>query len=134
MQKLIELIKYGFFGAVTTAINLLLFALLKEMGMYYILANTLSYIVAVVINYFFNQRYVFEAAAQKGTKQAQTQFYKFVFLRIVSLAVDNALFYLLVTLLHLPVYPSRIGLSLAIILATYFINKVFVFSSRGTGK
>ena len=42
MNKLIELIKYSFFGVITTAINLMLFAILKEIGVYYILANTIA--------------------------------------------------------------------------------------------
>jgi putative flippase GtrA len=50
-----------------------------------------------------------------------------VLLRIVSLAVDNSLFFVLVSLLKFNVYVSRVGLSITIILATYIINKLFIF-------
>lgn len=128
--KFAELIKYGLFGVITTAINLLLFALFKELGMHYLWANTVSYIIAVIINFVFNQRYVFEQTAKRGSKNYWIQFVKFVVLRIVSLGVDNGLFYVLVTIFGWPVYPSRIGLSIVIILVTYIINKIFIFRKK----
>lgn len=130
MNKLKELISYGFFGAITTGINLALFALLKELGVYYLLANTIAYFVAVVINYVFNVKFVFPDSAGSGMKAQIKQFLKFLGVRIFSLIVDNALFFLLVSILYFPVYPSRIGLSFFIILATYFVNKFSVFKSN----
>lgn len=130
MNKLIELIKYSFFGVITTAINLILFAILKEIGVYYILANTIAYFIAVVINYIFNVRFVFNENQDQDKIEKNMQFIKFIGLRIVSLGVDNACFFVLVSILTLPVYLSRVGLSIVIIMATYIINKFFVFNKR----
>lgn len=129
-NKFAELIKYGFFGVITTALNLLLFALLKELGMHYIWANTVSYVIAVVVNFVVNQRFVFERVAEQSSKQYFFQFSKFAIMRFISLGVDNGLFFVMVTLWGWPVYLSRIGLSVVLILATYGINKVFVFKRK----
>lgn len=134
MEKFKELFRYGFFGIITTGINLVLLAVFVKLGMYYILANTVAYIFAVIVNYVFNQRFVFAQAAKSGTPEARRQFIKFILLRVVSLVIDNALFYLLVTILALPMYPSRIGLTIAIIMITFIINKLFVFSKDNGGK
>lgn len=59
-EKIVELFKYGIYGVITTIINLALFFGLEKIGVYYLAANTLSYIIAVVINYFLNKKYVFK--------------------------------------------------------------------------
>ena len=128
-EKLGELVRYGFFGGLTTAINLLLFAVFKELGMYYIVANTVSYVIAVIINYVLNVLFVFKGSPKKGKAQ-WIQLGKFLLTRAGSLLVDNTLFFCLVTLLSFPVYPSRIGLSFVIILGTYVINKALVFKKE----
>lgn len=122
----IELAKYGVFGCITTGINLGLFFIMTKAGMYYLLSNSLSYCIAVVVNYIFNYRYVFH---DKGEKQhwKWKEFFKFFLVRLGSLLADNTLFFILVSLLHVNVYVARIGLSIAVILATYVVNKLFVF-------
>ncbi|SFS84531.1 GtrA family protein [Paenibacillus sp. 453mf] len=125
-RSIIELVKYGFWGAVTTALNLFAFFLLEGLGMYYITANVLSYIFAVIINYILNQKFVFKSSSQNDYKQ----FVKFIIVRIVSLLIDSGLFYLLVSILSFNVNLSRILLSITIIVATFGVNKLFVFNTK----
>ena len=128
MKNLIQIIKYSFWGCITTAINLLLFFILEYVGVYYIVANTLAYFIAVVINYIFNQKFVFDVDTDSRTKRIQL--IKFILMRSVSLGVDNILFYFFVDIVKCSVYISRIGLSIGIILLTYIINKVFIFKEN----
>lgn len=130
MKRFWELIKYGFFGAITTGINLILFFILEYVGVHYIIANTIAYFIAVVINYVFNRNYVFEKETGASKSETTRQFIKFVIVRLASLLVDNSLFYILVDVLGINVYISRIGLSVGIIMATYVINKLFVFNKK----
>ena len=132
MKKIIELFKYGIFGAITTAINLALFFGIDHLHiMYYLVANTIAYFIAVVINYVLNRYFVFEKNENQNKTDTAKQFGKFVLLRVVSLGVDNLLFYLLVSKCHLNKTVSRIGLSFVIIMITYVINKLFIFNSKG---
>lgn len=128
-SKIYELISYGIFGCITTLINLVLFYLFTEAGLYYLWSNTISYIIAVIINYVCNIFFVFPSSAKSGKGQ-WLQLAKFVSLRLFSLLIDNALFYIIVSVFGFPVYISRIMLSAAIILFTYVINKLFVFSKK----
>ncbi|ULO08041.1 GtrA family protein [Paenibacillus sp. 19GGS1-52] len=122
-----EFVKYSFWGAVTTGINLLLFFLLESLGLYYIIANIVSYIFAVFVNYILNRRFVFSNHSSENNGK---QFFKFFIVRLVSLLIDNSLFYLLVSTLHYNVNISRVVLSLGIIIATFGVNKFFVFSIK----
>jgi len=129
MKRIIELIKYSFFGGLTTVINLALFAILEQAGMNYILASSISYVVAVVINYFFNKQYVF-GTVKKSKKESRTQFIKFISMRFISLGIENALLYLLVSVIGIQVYVAKITLSIVIILLTYVANKRIIFKKH----
>lgn len=124
-----ELIKYCIFGGITTLINLVILYMLVALGMNYIIANTIAYIIAVFINYFLNAFFVFTKKAV-GVRENVVQFGKFCSVRVGSLVLDNVLFYLCVSVLGGPLWPSRIILSVVIILGTYLLNKVFVFIKK----
>lgn len=124
--KFKEFIGYSIFGCITTGINLLLFFILEKVGIYYIWANTIAYLFAVIINFYLNKKYVFKKEDRSVIRIRELV--KFLIVRTMSLIVDNSLFFLLVTILELNVYVSRIGLSIGIILVTYGINKIWVFN------
>lgn len=128
IENIKELVKYGFWGGVTTAINLLVFFGLEGLGMYYIIANVVSYIFAVFINYILNKKFVFNTTPSENN--GSKQLLKFFGVRLVALLIDNLLFYVLVSTLHYNVNFSRVFLSLAIIITTFGVNKSFVFNIK----
>lgn len=144
--KIFELIKYGFWGGITTLINLALFAFLDSLSvMHYVLANGIAYAVAVVINYVFNKIFVFNSPEDKITDKRENaiQFIKFVIMRALSLLVDSVLFFILVELLEDKIVIQigfvttrlviRVVLSMAIIMATFILSKLFIFKAKNNG-
>ncbi|OMF24339.1 hypothetical protein BK132_24770 [Paenibacillus sp. FSL H8-0259] len=128
MKSVLEFVKYSFWGAISTGINLLAFFLLNNLGLYYIIANILSYIFAVFVNYILNKKFVFNN--QSSNNKESSQLLKFLAVRLIALLIDNILFYLLVSVLHYNVNISRIALSVLLIIATYGVNKFFVFNTK----
>jgi putative flippase GtrA len=126
-DEFIELLRYGIFGCITTGVNLGLFFILKKIGLYYLLANSISYCIAVIINYLFNYKFVFNKNGKQDKHWNWVEFAKFFAVRMVSLLVDNALFYFVVDILHVNIYIGRIALSIIVIIATFIVNKLFVF-------
>jgi putative flippase GtrA len=124
--RFIELIRYGIYGGITTAFNLLFFFILEKLGMYYILANILAHIIAVVVNYVLNKKFVF-CTDSISKSDWRNEFLKFLGVRVISLIVDNVLFYMLIDGLKVPLYIGRIGLSMTIIMITFIVNKIYVF-------
>ena len=142
-QKLIELIKYGFWGGITTLINLALFAFIDSLNiMHYVVANGIAYVIAVIINYFCNKYFVFTSPDQTavGKKENAAQFIKFIILRAFSLLIDSVLFYIFVEWLEDLVVINigfittrliiRVVLSAAIIMATFVFSKLFIFKTK----
>ncbi len=125
-KQVFAFIKYGLYGIFTTIINFILFIFMKEHGMHYIYANSLSYFIAVFINYILNRIYVFEKSTQQ-IKVVIAEFMKFIFVRVTALAMDNVFFYILVDHYELHIYVTKVFLSFASIIVTYFLSKNFVF-------
>lgn len=130
MKKYLELMKYAFWGCVSTGINLgILFGLITFTDIHYIVANTVAYIIAVIVSYFCNRKFVFHSR-----KKMTEEFAGFFLVRLVSLAFDNGCYYVLVDFMGLNVYVSRIFLSLFIIGGTYIINKLLIFKGGDRGE
>lgn len=119
-----ELIRYGICGGITTGINLGLFYLMTRWNMHYIPANLLSYYIAVMVNFILNYRYVFQLS-EETDKIPMLK--RFVGLRTISIAVDSVIFWILVSVLQGPLYVSRVGLSVAMILINFVWSKQKIF-------
>lgn len=129
-KQIIEIFKYGISGIITTVVNLYLLKVFIDFGIYYVLANIVSYIISVVINYILNQRYVFSESARGNTAEAKKQFLKFLVMRVLSLIVDTLLFYIAVSIFKFPIYWSRLILTTIMILVTFVLNKWFIFINK----
>lgn len=125
-----ELIKYGLYGLLTTLINLfLLFLFINKYGMNYILANSLSYLLAVIINYILNKKFVFKTE-NHALNKSRLEFTKFIIVRFLSLFADNILLYFMTDILKIHLWIGKLLSSLIIILSTFILNKVFVFKKE----
>ena len=124
-ERIVELIKYGFWGVVSVAINLVLFYLFVQLGIQYIVANVISYILAVICSYYFNNHLVFQ---QEGGRQSETvKGLKYFAMRGVSVAVDSGLMIFLHEFCGLNVTLSKAVDSVIIIGSTFVISKLFIF-------
>lgn len=130
-KAFMEIVKYGICGCITTGINLVLFYVFSEMGIYYLLANMIAYYIAVVINYFLNYYFVFKNNSEK-VKTIIYKLWEFCKLRTVSLLVDSGLFFVLVSVMGFHKYISRICLSAIIILINFVWSKskIFIMSDK----
>ena len=121
-NKYESLIKYGFFGVITVGINLLLYKLLLDFKMHYIVASLVSYIIASLVSYYFNLFFVFNQSISKF-KEEIIRLFKYFSVRVGSVFVDTFLLYIFVDILKGDKFLSKIFISFIVILATYFFNK-----------
>jgi len=139
IKQILELVKYGFWGGISTVLNIFLYFILSRIGVYYLVANIISYFIAVIFNFFLNKKFVFtqsftsengnDTKLNEKSKSDKKQFIQFIMIRLVSLVVENILLYILVSIIGWPDIYCKLGLSAFTILATYFINKNIVFKN-----
>lgn len=122
----LETIRYIFWGGITTLINILLFAVFVGTGVKYEISNIVTYFIAVFISYFFNRRFVFKDTSNVGTVWSIIKYYG---VRVMSIICETFLLWIMVDVIALNVYFSKIILSVLVIVGTYMLNKLLVFST-----
>ena len=127
-----ELIKYIFFGVLTTIVSL---------GSYYLLvitifnpndplelqiANIFSWIAAVLFAFVTNRRYVFES------KNINWKFemFKFFSSRFSTLLMDMLIMFLGVTVLSFNDKAVKLFVQIVVLLANYILSKFLVFRKK----
>lgn len=124
----LELFHYSFFGFLSVCLNLFLFFVLKKLKMQYIVANSISYIITVIISYYLNKIFVFKE--EKNKDNGIIKIIKFFIIKILYLVVDNVIFYTAVTILKFNIDISRILITLLGIPIVYVFSKRIVFNAK----
>lgn len=86
------------------------------MGSYYILSNTLAWIVAVIFAYFANGSWVYQSTSQRGWIEAGA----FVASRLFSLGLETFLLLILVDFLSVGANLSKILVSVLVVIVNYW--------------
>jgi len=126
-KNLKEILRYTISGIIATIANLLFLKIFIDMGIYYIFSNIISYTIGVILSYILNRKYVFLNSNKHNRKK---QFISFFIMRILSLIIDNILFYVFITILDFPIYWTRFVLTLTMILVTFVFNKWYIFANE----
>lgn len=118
-----ETILYLFFGGLTVAVNIVLFALFDWLKLPLLWSNTLAFILAVLFAYYTNTKYVFEANFTKAN------FLQFFGMRITTIFIDNGGMLLLVGL-GMNKFIAKILINVMIIILNYIFSKFFIYKKE----
>lgn len=121
-----EIINYIIVGGCTTVVSVVSYYLFRLVIDNYLVCTVLSWIVSVLFAYVTNRIFVFEST----DKNIVTEFFKFVFARILSLLSEIAVMAFLVQLLHVDDKISKIVVQFIILVLNYLFSKLFVFKNK----
>ena len=122
-----EVLLYLFFGGLTTVISIAAFALFYQLlGLNELIANVLSWILAVLFAFFTNRIWVFSAPTN-GAGEFLRQMLSFFGGRLATLIVEELILLVFVTWLALPAVPVKIMAQVVVVVLNYVISKLFVF-------
>ena len=125
-KKYEEIIKYLFFGVLTTLVSILSYALFTRLfNINYLISNVLSWILAVLFAFITNKLYVFKS--ETNNKDLVKEIIKFFEFRILSLLIELVIMYLFVDILKLNDMIVKIIAQVIVIVLNYVFSKVFVF-------
>lgn len=124
-------LRYVFWGGMTTGVNWASFFLLRKVfGVPFSAANAASVVVAVLFAYFVNSRFVFRSDAS-GVFGRLSEFVRFVAGRAASMALEIGGGELLVDVLRVDEAPVKILiLPVFVLTVNYFISRFFVFGKK----
>ena len=127
-----EIISYLIVGVLSTVVSmsvyygLVLTILDPNDAIMLQVANVISWVASVTFAYFTNRKFVFKSKEKNMAKEAA----KFYGSRVVTLLMDMAVMFILVTLLNMNDKWAKILVQVIVRVANYFLSKLFVFNAR----
>lgn len=120
----IRFIKFGMVGVINTLVNWIIFFILNALGMYYILANIIAYVLGTVNSYLWNTLWVFKYKDKASTETT----IKFIILNLIGLGLNTGILYVLVDLCNLNKFIGLVITTAIVMIINYIVNKLWVFS------
>ena len=126
-KKYKEVLLYLFFGFSTFVITVITFGLFDiYMGINELVANVLSWIIAVTFAFLTNRVWVFNSPT-KGVKEYTRQMASFYAGRLLTLAIEEGTILIFVTWLAFDSMPVKIIAQIVVIVLNYIISKLVIF-------
>lgn len=125
-----DMVRYIFFGVCTTVVNLVVFYVLRRLGMSLTPANFISIVTAIIFAYVVNSIFVFH---DKCTclKDHVRPFCKFVSARLLTMVVEIGGVWFIVEIMGLDDMIGKLCTQVIVTVLNYIFSKFFVFT---TGK
>ncbi len=131
LAELTRFVRFLAVGALGTALDFGLLTALKLAGVTTLLANSFSFTAGVANNFTWNSRWTF---SDRRTRDAGVQFFQFLLVSLVGLALNNAIVLLLEAPLGALIGDAAWGYAPAKVIATgvvvfwnYFANRNWTF-------
>ena len=125
-----ETILYLIFGVITTLVNLVVFALCsKFLSLPWEASNIIAWIVAVIVAFITNKTFVFESK-DKSLKTLLWEISTFAFARVFSLVAEYAVLFLMIDLLEIEEFISKIFVNVLVIIINYIFSKLIIFKKH----
>ncbi|WP_159651021.1 GtrA family protein [Vibrio atypicus] len=117
-----RIVKYGSVGLINTIISYLIFYTLVSLGIHYLLASTVSFILGTVFSYIMNSNYTF------SMYKSFRKFTKFFIITLISLSCSLILLYFLKNLVGFDVLLAQVIVVIVRFPIVYLLMKRIVFS------
>jgi len=123
-----ELSRYLAIGFTAFAVEYLLFTILIYVGLFLLVAQTLSFCVGLAISFFGNRIVTFKAGEYTHSRTAQL--WRYVSLALFNLILSNALIYVLVEPLNIQEFIAKVVVMAAIVVWNYVIFSKIIFRRK----
>lgn len=123
-----ETILYAIFGVATSVENVVLFKLLLMTEMEYKIANLITLIVVKITAYICNKNFVFKSKCP-NMKELLKEIWRFIIARGATMLIDYFGLIIMVDFIDLPKIPSKIFITVFVIVINYVIGKKHVFKN-----
>lgn len=123
-----NIIRYVFFGALTTLVNLISYGILRNF-MDFNIANIISIILAIIFAYYVNSRFVFRSKSNTPSERF-SEFVKFISARITTMFIEVVGVYIFVEIIQIHDLLGKILIQFVILVLNYIFSKLLVFRNH----
>lgn len=123
-----ETMLYAVFGVLTSVLNVVMFKLLLMTSLSYKIANLITLIVVKITAYICNKNIVFKSKCANMIELLK-EIGRFIIARGATMLIDYFGLIIMVDLINLPKVPSKIFITVFVIVINYVIGKKHVFKN-----
>jgi len=127
---LTQFIKFGIVGFSNTAISYIIYSGLYYLGLHYIIANAIAFIVSVLNSFYWNSKYVFKSDGDRQKRNFWRALLKtYVSYAFTGLILSSGLLYVFIKIMRISAYIAPLlGLAITIPL-NFVLNKKWAFKA-----
>ena len=118
-----QFIKFGIVGVSNTIISLVVYYGLLYLGVHYLIANTVGFVVSVLNAYYWNRKYVFQKAENKTSNSLIKTYVSYG----STFLLGTGLMFVMVHYLHISETAAPIINLLVTIPLNFLLNKFWTF-------
>lgn len=122
-----QFLKFGIVGISNTVISYVTYIVLINLGVYYILANIIGFVLSVINSFFWNNKYVFKISDGGKRNWAYSLFKTFLSYAGTGLILANILLMIWVEYFKLPEWIGPLINLIITIPLNFIINKFWAF-------
>ena len=129
-RKYEEGINYLIFGFLAFVLNYALYILFAGiLDINHLVSTALSWVLTVIFAYWTNRKFVFKSK-NKGLKSIRGEFISFIGARVATGLMEIVLMFFMVDLADLNEYISKLVCQVLVIVANYFLSKLWIFKEK----
>ncbi len=120
----IQIFKFAIVGVVATLIDFIFLYLFKELcHLPILLANTLSFVISVLYNYWASLTFVFDVNREKSKKK---NFIFFIICSIIGLLLNDLIVWIITDILHIYYMISKVIATIFVMVFNFVTRKKFL--------
>lgn len=121
---------YLIFGFLAFVLNYVLYLLFESLlGIDYMIATALSWILTVIFAYWTNRTFVFRSK-NTAVHSLFKEFVAFIGARVATEVIELLFMYLTVDLAGMNSYAAKLIAQVIVIVANYFLSKLWIFKEK----
>lgn len=121
-----EVISYLIFGVLTTVVNWAVYGVMIKSGIDYRIATAAAWLLSVLFAFGVNKIFVFQSY-ELHMKYVMKEMVSFTLCRVASGIMEMVLMVIMVSLLNMDEYISKVLVSIAVVIVNYVFSKCFIF-------
>ena len=119
-----QFIRYCVSGTIATVVDFGLFLVFTRLaGVYYVTANVVSFLCAVVVNYAINRKWTFKSTS----KRVMRQFFSFGLIALGGVVINTTFLYVFVSQLQIWDIAAKALATAIVLFWNYFLNRHVTF-------
>ena len=124
-----QFVKFSIVGSFNTIIDFTVYlGLTRIFGLYFLVANIVSGLVAMTFSFFVNKHYTF----RNGSNQIVRQYTKFAVINIIGFGLNNTLVFTFVEVVHLYDVYAKISAIAIVLFWNFFAQKYWAFATHNS--